>query len=345
MDAARLKYRAGVCDSLCVLESASRDGHTWFAKNSDRPIGEAQRLEWHSPRRDAASVAATHVMIEPSGHPTLGVLGSRPDWMWGLEHGVNIAGVAIGNEQVYTSLDPTDSVPALTGMDLVRLGLERGGTAEEAVAVITELLVRHGQGGACVASGKAYWSSFLVVDAGEGFVVETSGNDFAVEQVVAGRAISNRLDIADFDAAHGIESPRIDASVNARRGVTRAAVSSGAHLPELRSVLRSHDGDGGWTVCMHVPGDQVTAASMIVDLSVDPPVVRVAMGSPCESVFVPLAVGMDPSPFPIWEAFSGVGPDSARPLCELEDGLEADFDAHDPDWPATAAARLREALP
>ena len=67
---------------------------------------------------------------------TLGVLGSRPAWMWGVEHGVNEAGVAAGNATIYTTLDPRGFPDALTGMDLVRLALERASTAAEAVEVV-----------------------------------------------------------------------------------------------------------------------------------------------------------------------------------------------------------------
>ena len=68
------------------------------------------------------------------------------DWMWGVEMGANEHGVVIGNEAVWTR-EPCDGRnKALLGMDLVRLGLERGNTAREALDVITTLLEEHGQG-------------------------------------------------------------------------------------------------------------------------------------------------------------------------------------------------------
>jgi secernin len=76
----------------------------------------------------------------------------------------------------------------------VRLGLERGSTAEEALEVMTDLLDRHGQGGIGDADHDlSYWSSFLIADPTSAWVLETSGRSWAARPVVAGAALSNRL--------------------------------------------------------------------------------------------------------------------------------------------------------
>src|ERR1700694_2415609 len=130
-----------MCDTLCVLG----DKATLFAKNSDRPVTEAQLVEAHA-RREGGGRLRTQYLELPDGGAAATLL-SRPDWLWGAEHGVNEHGVAIGNELVNTVDDPRAAPPALLGMDLVRLGLERGATAEEALDIMTDLLERHGQGG------------------------------------------------------------------------------------------------------------------------------------------------------------------------------------------------------
>jgi secernin len=85
---------------------------TLFAKNSDRPPDERQVIEWNAPRRGNAAVRATHIEVDPFGDDTVGCLISRPEWCWGAEHGINEAGVAIGNETIYTTLDPRTAAPA-----------------------------------------------------------------------------------------------------------------------------------------------------------------------------------------------------------------------------------------
>lgn len=67
--AARLR---SVCDTLCALPSASATGAALFAKNSDRPRGEPQDLEWHPPRRDDAALRTTYLSIPGSGGDTVG---------------------------------------------------------------------------------------------------------------------------------------------------------------------------------------------------------------------------------------------------------------------------------
>ena len=274
-----------MCDLLCALPVAT-DGVALFAKNSDRPPSERQVLEWLPSRVDAEPTRATYVAVAPHTSATLGVLGSRPDWGWGLEHGVNEAGVAIGNATIYTTLDPRPFPDALTGMDLVRLALERATSAADAVALLELLLVTVGQGG----SGhdgvtRPYWSSFLVVDRSHAFVVETSGPEAAVEAVDRTRAISNRTTIAEFDAQHRHPDQPVERLVDPRwQASQRILADEPITVDALCTHLASHEGGAdGWTVCMHVD-DEVTAAAMVVELPRSgPPIAHVTTGSPCRS--------------------------------------------------------------
>lgn len=279
-----------MCDTLVALGGAVAGGVTLFAKNSDRPPHETQVVEWSERRLDSAPFAATYVEVPPSPVPTLRSLISRPTWGWGAEHGVNEAGVAIGNEAIYTRLDPREAPPALTGMDLVRLGLERGHRAVEAVDVIVALLERCGQGG----SGhehrnKPYWSSFLVADPGDAWVVETSGAAWAAEQVDVVRAISNRTTIEAFDAAHRHPRQPVEVTTDPRwHRSQRLLAQRPVTWETVVAHLRNHD-DGPWSVCMHVdePGaEEATTASMIAELPVGGvPVAWCLTGSPCRGEY------------------------------------------------------------
>lgn len=177
-----------MCDTLYVRAG----GEAWFAKNSDRPVSEVQLVAEHLPRSSGGVLRTQYLELEDRG--ARAALLARPEWLWGAEHGLNADGVAIGNEKVYTVVDADGLPPALIGMDLVRLGLERAGTAAEAVAVVTDLLERHGQGGVADATAReAYCSSFLVADATEAWVLETAGSLWAARRHADWAAISNRL--------------------------------------------------------------------------------------------------------------------------------------------------------
>jgi len=77
-------------------------------------------------------------------------------------------------------------------MDLLRLGLERGNTAEEALHVIIEMLERYGQGGPAVRNGdRSYHNSFIIADYREAWVLETSNRRWVFRRVEGVDSISN----------------------------------------------------------------------------------------------------------------------------------------------------------
>ena len=172
----------------------------WFAKNSDREPGEAQVVEHLPARRNTtARLHCTYIEMEQIAS-TNEIIISRPFWMWGAEMGANEHGLAIGNEAVFTRLPYAKT--GLTGMDLLRLALERTSAAREALEMITSLISEHGQGGACGYRNPRfrYHNSFLIADPNEAWVLETAGPHWAAERVRGVRTISNALSIGkNFD--------------------------------------------------------------------------------------------------------------------------------------------------
>ena len=294
-----------MCDTLCAIGPSG----ALFAKNSDRPSTEAQRIEALPARTPGGSLRTQYLTIDDAG--AVAILGSRPAWLWGLEHGVNDHGVAIGNEKVYTKANPNKEPPALIGMDLVRLGLERGQTAGGALEAMTDALECYGQGGICdQTTGESYFSSFLICDPAGGWVLETSGRTWVAAPVRGAAAISNRLTLrrdwrrasadvptgADWDEWRHPRAPVGHAEVRLEASRACLARSSGAITPaDLAAHLRDHgagpsgspagsgsdispvpegfaeDGSGaGVSVCMHLRGYQNTTSSMIAELPAEP---------------------------------------------------------------------------
>ena len=205
------------CDTFVALPGITADGSTILAKNSNREPNEAHELV-ALPARDhaaGATVRTTYRTI-PQARRTKAVLLAKPYWIWGAEMGVNDHGVAIGNEAIFSRV-PHEREPGLIGMDLLRLALERAGSAAQAVAVITSLLSDYGQSGNCRHQGTMqYFNSYLVADPTEAWVLETVGREWAARRVAreASRAsISNALTIhRDFDT----RSPGLIADAVAR---------------------------------------------------------------------------------------------------------------------------------
>jgi len=188
------------CDTFVVLNPLTENGSIIFGKNSDRPKEEVQDIAFYPATEYPAGVLlqCTYIEIEQSSCTNAVVL-SKPNWMWGAEMGANEHGVCIGNEAVSTKLESDEDLKEkLLGMDLVRLGLERGNTAKEALIVITSLLEQHGQGGPCSNTMKelTYHNSFIICDSQEAYILETAKDLWAAEKITEGyRNISNCLSI------------------------------------------------------------------------------------------------------------------------------------------------------
>ena len=294
------------CDTSVVLPPLTADGSVILAKNSDRPVNESQPLVNH-PRQSwpVGSVVKTQYLTIPQVETTWESIGSAPWWLWGYEMGVNEWGVTIGNEAVHTREPSHDR--ALIGMDLVRLGLERATSADEAVAVIGALLEQYGQGGPCeFDSDRTYQNSFIVADCRGAWILETAGHHWVACRVRERGAISNLLTIgADWDAASpgmrdhaesqgwwsedgtfasAYADPAVDLATSTCR-IDRARDVLGYHrsgvtVDEMMALLRDHAGGdlptGAQplpTICMHAnpvfPSE--TAASMVVQIRPDLP--------------------------------------------------------------------------
>ncbi len=292
-----------VCDTVLVVGA---DG-VLFAKNSDRDPNEAQALEWHPPARHPAGSRLRCTWIDVDQAPqTHGVLISRPYWMWGAEIGTNEHGVTIGNEAVFTR-QPYAAV-GLTGMDLLRLALERSASAGEAVETITALLGRYGQGGGCGHERPAftYHNSFGIADRGSAFVLETAGPEWAVEEVRDGtRSISNGLTIEGFAERQGEQLRATLSDCRARRACSERLAARDPSPAGLMATLRSH-GDRRWPSysalngamdgpCVHAGGRLIstqTTASWVADLRPGGSGHWVTgTSAPCLSLFKPVRVG------------------------------------------------------
>ena len=194
-----------MCDTFVAMPNMTNDGSVIFGKNSDREPNEAQVLEYQQKAeyKSGDTLKCTYIDI-PQFATTNAVLISRPFWMWGAEIGANDKGVVIGNEAVFTKM-PTEKEGRLTGMDMLRLALERADTAQRALEVIIELLAEFGQGGPCGFEDKklTYHNSFIIADSSEAWVLETSSHLWAAKKVQDYYAISNGLTIGkEFDLNH-----------------------------------------------------------------------------------------------------------------------------------------------
>lgn len=179
---------AEMCDTLVAVGRATLRGNMIFGKNSDRPPNESQPLLYRPRLRQEKNMVKCQNIEIPQVPVTYAHIGSRPYWLWGYEHGVNEFHVAIGNLGVH-SKEPYENPPdstGLIGMDLVRLGLERGKTAHEAVLTLTSLLEKHGAGYCAIPQMAEYHNNYMIADPCEAWVLETAGRYWVAKRVSDG---------------------------------------------------------------------------------------------------------------------------------------------------------------
>ena len=315
------------CDTMVALSSATQHGQTVFAKNSDRPADECQPLELRDRRTyPAGTQTQCQFVTLPEVETTHRHIGSRPYWCWGYEHGFNEHQVVIGNEGLSSHL-PVSPTHKLIGMEVLRLGLERGETAAEAVSAMTDLISEYGQGKfENDADVRTYDNGYIVADPHEAYVIETAGHQWAVKQVEGALGISNvysvetdwtrispearekapsneRLNFADTYT----KASRTEGSGASRRARSCAVLSHLTGRIDARTMmaLLSDHGNaespagvfqtglkqGG--ICVHCNEDGTggnTAASVVADLCADGtrlPVYWCSFYSPCLGLFMP----------------------------------------------------------
>jgi dipeptidase len=298
--------------TMCDTLGATGKSCVLFGKNSDRCVSEPQIVEFHKAKiNEHSTLKATYIEIEQVKE-TKAVLLSRPSWMWGAEMGVNQCGVTIGNEAIFTKGKYSNT--GLTGMDLLRLALERSENAKGALDTVISLLERYGQGGNCGYDSPVFYNnSFLIMDKTELYILETYNKKWAYRKSDKD-SISNRMCVrkdavcsnepgVDFASRHTEPIYTFLCGSGERRKSTQECLMTDPDVSNFMNVLRNHkrskDPFAGGTansVCMHAGGvvNNQTTASMIVEIS-DTPLVWVTGSSlPCVSLYKPYLFGNDP---------------------------------------------------
>lgn len=164
-----------MCDTLTVTPTASADGIALFAKNSDREPNEAHEIVL-LPAMDFAAGSRVRCTYNRDRSGAAHLRGGAGQALHHLGCGDGGQRAWRGHRQrggVYQGAIRQEG--CLTGMGLLRLGLERATTARAALAVMIALLDQHGQGGNCGFAHQLYYhNSFLVADPHEAWVWQTA---------------------------------------------------------------------------------------------------------------------------------------------------------------------------
>jgi len=298
-----------MCDTIISMpENNEEKDVAYFGKNSDREPGEIQVVEYYPHDERKGSIRATYTEVEYNGDVNAVVI-SRPIWMWGAEMGFNEFGVAIGNEAIFTKRKFGRT--GLLGMDLLRLALEQGKTAKDAIESIRDYLERYGQGGSNSHTRNEYYDNlFLIADYENAYTVETIDREIFISKIDRLGSISNYpVDSSDVSVqnrkAHKLNMIyTMFGHGKERASQTNKLLSdfSGKVNPEyMMKILRSHRENNfsphrgtNFDICMHagrLTRRFQTANSMIVEIRKKSVMAWSTFSpNPCISLYKPLLI-------------------------------------------------------
>lgn len=205
---------SGICGEVfIVLVPVSESHHlVIFGRNGIRQVPEG--LD------DVTEVCYSSAVAKPSGKvicdsveidgaATFSVILNQPAGLWGAESGSNEKGVSIG--LTFSEGHPVDG--KLNAIDLVRLGLERGASASDALDRIVELNAVAGPQGESKESAKA---SFVICDCDEIWLLDIVGSLWAAQKLLMndvalkpGLSVGSQIDRSSENLASRLKAASI----------------------------------------------------------------------------------------------------------------------------------------
>ncbi len=312
-----------MCDTFVALPDSTTDHSVILAKSSDCEANESQYIyrvpaQSHIPGEE---IKTAHIVI-PQASKTYEAVISRSFWTWGGELGINEHGLAVGNEAVFSNVNP--EADGLVVTDMLRLALERAKTAREAVEIIGALVHQYGQGGNCELRGNSHFDgSYIFSDRSEAWILETAGKEWAARRVQSFDSISNVMtihknwDLCSLSEANDkldfADQFQYEPLVQATGARIRQRSSSGLlkqsqpkiTVKTMFDILRHHntgyhpgEGDTHLDICVHLgPFENrlwQATCSMVTQADQDSVISWwTGTSSNCLSIFKPIFLGVD----------------------------------------------------
>uniref|UniRef100_A0A914UK51 Dipeptidase n=1 Tax=Plectus sambesii TaxID=2011161 RepID=A0A914UK51_9BILA len=193
-------------DIFIVQKTLNTLGGTIVGKNAHLPSADVMEVIFTAATdQDAKTLQQCSLVSVPQVAKTLATVLNKAAWCWGAEMGANERSVFAACVAISSKLQASKGdVDALLPCDLVRLALERGMTAKEAVVVVGKLVEEVGLGGPLSESNpqlKNADAGLVIADRDEAWIMEAVGKHWVAKKLTEGAVhVTNRFTIgAQFD--------------------------------------------------------------------------------------------------------------------------------------------------